>query len=98
MNDISEEMATKLAKSFNDTSEAFKGLEIQMEQAAKATCELVVTIAVNQVLTYLEKALKSTWVTRWYWKRKYKKANAQLEKLLIIISPTPDLSFNNDDL
>ena len=86
-NEISEEMANQLVQAFEAATESMKTLDSQMKQAVNATYKLALTIATNHALTYLEKVLKSTRITRWYWKRKYKKAMDALDSLIAACPP-----------
>ena len=87
MNDISEDTANQLVKAFEVATERMKEFDSQMKQATNAAYKLALAVAASHVAKYLEKVLKSTWVTRWYWKRKYHKAMNVLYSLISSCPP-----------
>lgn len=87
MNNISEITANQLIEAFELARVAMKGFDCQVKQTINASYKLALTIATNRAVTYLEKVLKSTWVTRWYWKRKFKKAMDALDSLIATCPP-----------
>ena len=87
MNNISEDTASQLMKSFEVATEAMKEFDSQMKQATNSAYKLALSIAASRAANYLEKVLKSTWITRWYWKRKYHKAMDALDSLIAVCPP-----------
>lgn len=87
MNNISEDTANQLMKAFEVATEAMKEFDSQMKQATNSAYKLALSIAASRAANYLEKVLKSTWITRWYWKRKYHKAMDALDSLIAVCPP-----------
>ena len=88
-NVLQEETANQLVQAFQAANEALLNYGNQMKQAVNSCYKLALITAQSRALTYLEKVLKSTWVTRWYWRKKYKKAQKELDAL-IAINPPPE--------
>ena len=88
-NVLPKETINQLTQAFQATNEALLAFDSQMKQAVNSCYKLALITAQSRALTYLEKVLKSTWVTRWYWKLKYNKSMKELDAL-IAINPPPE--------
>lgn len=99
MNTISEQTALKLA-------EAMQNIDVQMHRSRAAFINLgksIDTIAKSIVnkriselsfkaIKYKHKYVEASLLTRWYWKRKYQKADKELQAFVLENSPIPNVS------
>ena len=71
---ISEEMANQLIKAFEDCNKATAELHEKVEEFIVSACQAAAVEMVGRVVKYAEKCVKATFLTRWYWKKKFDKA------------------------
>ena len=75
---ISEEMANQLIKAFEDCNKATAELHEKVEEFIVEACRAAAVEMVGRVVRYSEKCVKATFLTRWYWYKKAKKAYSDL--------------------
>ena len=93
-NDSSEQTAMQLYDVLMQMGEAmvtsakeFKRFDCQARKTYVSMYERALEEAVSRVALYMGKASTATWVTRWYWTRKYNKAKHMLG--MIRLCPPP---------
>ena len=75
---ISEELAQQLIKTFEDCNKASAELHKKVEEFIVAACRATAVEMVGRVVRYAEKCVKATFLTRWYWYKKAKKAYSDM--------------------
>lgn len=75
---ISEEIANQLIKAFEDCNKATAELHDKVEEFIVEACRATAVEMVGRVVRYAEKCVKATFLTRWYWDKKAKKAYSDL--------------------
>lgn len=72
---LSEEMANKLIKAFENSMKATEEIHGMVENIFRLAMQEAATASAKTVLKYTEKAMKATFLTRWYWDKKARKAH-----------------------
>lgn len=91
------------------TDETANKMAEQLSEMARATpfdtkiiydmVDLAVLQTYNEISLktghYFLKTVTSSFLTRWYWRRKYNQSNKKLECFTLSNTPTPDVMFDN---
>ncbi|GHT09132.1 hypothetical protein FACS189432_05180 [Bacteroidia bacterium] len=79
---MNESIVEQLIQAFQKTTESCKDFYVQYKVLTNRFYELALKTQINNASMYAYKVEKSTWITRWYWNRKFKKSINNLELLL----------------
>lgn len=75
---ISEEVANQLIKAFEDCNKATAELHEKVEEIIVEACRATAVEMVGRAVRYAEKYVKATFLTRWYWDKKVRKAYSDM--------------------
>ena len=75
---LSEDVAQELAESIERSNEAYRELTEQLPELMESICQQVG----EKHLKNVERYVKSSFLSKWYWKRKVDKSKTELENIL----------------
>lgn len=79
---LSEDEAQELAEAIERSNEAFHDLTERLPELMESICQQVEMAVGEKHLKNVERYVKSSFLSKWYWKRKVDKSKTELENTL----------------
>lgn len=79
---LSEDVAQELAESIERANEAYRELTEQLPELTESIFQQVEMAVGEKHLKNVERYVKSSFLSKWYWKRKVDKSKTELENIL----------------
>ena len=77
-----ESLVQSLIKGFEDADKELGRYKNSIDSVINSITDLELNRLMDLAISYYFKCLSSTWLTRWYWKRRHKKTCKQFKDLL----------------